>query len=421
MTGIALLGGTRANAQSPVIPMNRMGSGTSWIPDAVALPSIDFAPARWDLMVHGFLSGMYDHQGGRRGADQTISSDWGMLMAGHELGGGRVLLRTMLSLDALGITTRGYPLLLQSGETYRGLPLVDRQHPHDFFMEVGAQYDRTVAPGLGFELYAAASGEPALGPVSFMHRPSAMDDPVAPIGHHWQDASHESFGVATAGFFTRRWKLEGSLFNGRDPDENRWNFDIHPLDSYAGRATFNPDSEWSISAGFGFIKSPEAADAGHSMHRTVLAVQHARVLGDDRRMASTALWTAMAHSDQARLSQSALFESELTLDARNAVFGRAEFVQKTVDDLVVPAGPSGFAAERMFDVGAVSLGYVRELGSARDATLGVGAMGTINVVPSAIESYYGSRTPLGLVLFARVRVAPGSGGAMAGMHMETAP
>ena len=33
----------------------------------------------------------------------------------------------------------------------------------------------------------------------FMHRPSAADDPFAPLGHHWQDATHEAFGVVTTG------------------------------------------------------------------------------------------------------------------------------------------------------------------------------------------------------------------------------
>src|SRR5262249_33652192 len=165
------------------------------------------------------------------------------------------------------VTPRGYPLLLQSGESFHGEPLHDRQHPHDFWMELGAIYERAISKRVAVELYAAPSGEPALGPVAFMHRPSAMDNPAAPLGHHWQDATHIAFGVITAGVFTHRLKLEGSVFNGREPDENRWDFDPIVLDSYSGRATFNPDSNWSFTAGYGFLKNPEALEPAVSLHR----------------------------------------------------------------------------------------------------------------------------------------------------------
>ncbi len=396
------------------VSMERSGSGTTWIPDAASLPSHMFTAGKWDLMLHEFIFAQYDHQGGPRGADQIGSLNWAMLMASHDLGGGRLRLSTMLSLDAATVSKRGYPQLLQNGETFLGQPLVDRQHPHDFFMEVAAMYDRAIGKNLALELYVAPSGEPALGPVAFMHRLSSMDNPMAPIGHHWQDVTHESFGVATIGVFSNRWKLEGSVFNGREPDENRWNFDIHPLDSYSARFTFLPDSQWSMSAGFGFVKSPESADPGHSMHRTVLAVQQARPLGMDGQIAHTFMWTAMAHSDQLRISQSALAELEAVLNAKNTVFGRAEFVQKTVDDLVLPIGPVAFTAERMFDIGALSLGYIREIASGRGVTLGAGAIGTVNVVPSSLQPFYGSRTPVGAMLFVRLRAA--RGGKMNGMN-----
>ena len=155
-----------------------------------------------------------------------------------------------------------------------------------------------------------------------MHRPSAMDNPAAPIGHHWQDASHTSFGVATMGLFTRRWKVEGSIFNGRDPDQDRWRFEFNRLDSYSGRVTFNASAAWNFSAGYGFIRSPEAMDPGHSMHRTVVSIQNGRRIGDDGQWASTLMWGANAHSDEKGLSSSALAESELVLDARNTFFAR---------------------------------------------------------------------------------------------------
>jgi hypothetical protein len=214
--------GMQGMTDSPLgIPMDRMGSGTTWIPDAVALPSKHFRLGTWDMMLHGFVFAQYDKQSGDRGDVQFGSLNWGMLMASRPFAGGRIQARTMLSFDPATVTEKGYPLLLQSGETFGGEPLHDRQHPHDFLMELGVLYERTIGRGAAMSLYAAPSGEPALGPVAFMHRPSAMDNPTAPLGHHWQDATHISFGVLTAGVFTRTVKLEASAFNGREPDEER--------------------------------------------------------------------------------------------------------------------------------------------------------------------------------------------------------
>src|SRR5688572_26940318 len=168
------------------ISMERMGSGTTWIPDAVILPSRHYMLGKWMLMLHGFAFVQYDEQGGPRGASQFGSLNWAMIMADREIAGGRLQLRFMPSLDPTTVGKCGYPLLLQSGEMCNGRPIVNRQHPHDFFMELGALYERPIASNLALLLYAAPAGEPALGPVAFMHRPSAMDEPQAPLGHHWQ-------------------------------------------------------------------------------------------------------------------------------------------------------------------------------------------------------------------------------------------
>jgi hypothetical protein len=381
------------------IPMDRMGSGTTWIPDAVPLPSRHTMAGSWELMLHGFVFVQYNTQSGPRGDDQFGSLNWGMLMASRPLAGGRFLTRVMLSLDPATVSNRGYPLLLQTGETYRGQPLYDRQHPHDFWMEVGALYERELTSSLGFSLYAAPSGEPALSPVAFMHRPSAMDDPVAPLGHHWEDATHISYGVLTAGLFGRRWKLEGSAFNGREPNEKRWDFDEMRLDSYSGRVTVNPDSQWSLAVGYGYLKSPEALSPDESMHRLTASILHGRTLGAEGHWANAAIWGSNAHAGGRRTS-AALIESEVILNRANTVFGRAEVAQKSAGELVLP---SSFDPERTFNVGHLSLGYIRELGRIRGTTFGLGVRGTVNAVPSSLEGFYGSRTPTGALIFVRLR------------------
>ncbi|MGQ0643427.1 MAG: hypothetical protein ACT4P6_21995 [Gemmatimonadaceae bacterium] len=398
------------------VPMDRLGSGTTWIPDAVSIPSRRGMAGGWELMLHGFLFAQYDKQLGPRGDDQFGSLNWAMLMPSRDLGGGRFLTRVMLSLDPATVGNSGYPLLLQTGETHRGQPLRDRQHPHDFWMELAAQYERALTSSLGLVLYAAPAGEPALGPVAFMHRPSAMDDLVAPLSHHWHDATHISFGVLTAGLFGTRWKLEGSAFNGREPNEKRWDFDRMRLDSYSGRFTINPDSQWSMALGHGYLKSPEVLHPDESTHRTTASILHGRRLGNDGQWATAAVWGGNRHEGAHRLTHAFLLESEAVLDARNTVFGRAEIVQKTAADLVLPAT---FDEDRRFNVGHISLGYIREIARTRSATLGLGVRGTLNVVPGELEPVYESRTPLGFLVFVRLRPRhSGPMSSMPGMRMN---
>jgi len=396
------------------VSMERMGSGTTWIPDAVPLPARHVMSGSWLLMLHGFGFVQYDKQGGPRGDDQFGSLNWAMLMASRDLLGGRFQARTMLSLDPATVTNRGYPLLLQSGESYRGQPLFDRQHPHDFWMELAAMYERALSHSVGVTVYAAPSGEPALGPVAFMHRPSAMDNLAAPLSHHWQDATHISFGVLTAGLFGRHWKLEGSAFNGREPNEERWGFDRIRFDSYSGRFTAHVDSSWVVSAGYGFLKSPEALHPLQSVHRVTASILHGRKLGLDGQIATSVIWGVNRRSG--RTTHSALAESEAVLDRRNTIFGRLEVVQKTAEELVLPTGPGGFAPDSAFTVTALSVGYIREIVRSSNATVGVGFQGSLNALPAALDSFYGSRTPVGVMLFVRIRPLHGphtmSGAAM---------
>lgn len=396
-------------------PMERSGSGTSWLPDVSPMYAVHRMLGPWTMMLHGEAFLQYDDQGGDRGGHQFGSINWGMAMASRDFGKpatdghatSRLTLRTMLSVDPLTVTPHGYPLLLQTGEAYNGVPLHDRQHPHDLFMELAALYDRELTPNLGLELYAAPAGEPASGPVAFMHRPSATNDLFAPISHHWQDATHISFGVLTAGLFTRMVKVEGSVFNGREPDQYRYNIDLRRLDSYSGRLTVNPTPRWSLEGSYAFIDHPEALTPDVSQHRVTAAAMYGRHVGKSGDWSTSVVYGANKYSDRDALSNSGVVETNLTLDDRNTVFGRAELVQKSAEDLVITAP---LLAGRQFDVGTVAAGYVRELVTGHAGTLGLGARGAVNVVPDALRPYYGTRTPLGLGVFLRYRPGKMHGG-----------
>jgi hypothetical protein len=403
------MGKTTAMAGMPMlprpfgIPMTRMGSGTAWLPDASPMRAYHLMPDGWMLMLHGDVDFYYDHQGTRRGDDQIGSTNWAMLMAMHPVGRGVLHLHGMLSAEPFTVGARGYPLLLQTGESYRGVPLRDRQHPHDLFMELSARYEVPVATNFGVSLYAAPVGEPAIGPVAYMHRPSAQNDPFAPLGHHWQDATHITYGVLTAGVFTRTVQLEATLFQGREPDDDRYDFDFGGLDSYGGRLTVNPTPHWSLAASYGYLKSPEELHPDQNQHRLGASILYTHRIARRGDWASALVYGANKHvapgASSRGFAHSVLLESNAQFDDRNSVFGRAEWVQKSAEELVIPSA----AADADFDVTALVLGYVREVVQYGGASLGVGLRGSINFVPEVLKATYGTRTPAGIALYARLR------------------
>jgi hypothetical protein len=418
--------------QTPLgLAMQRTGSGTAWQPDATPMHAAHNSVGAWDLMLHGTASIQYDYQGSRRGDRQFGSVNWGMISASHALADGLLTLRGMVSAEPFTVGARGYPLLLQSGEAYRGVPLHDRQHPHDLFMELAGVYDRAVGKNLALSLYVAPVGEPAVGPVAFPHRASASNNPMAPLGHHWQDATHISFGVITAGLYTRKLKIESSIFNGREPDDIRTNFDYRgrSLDSYAARLTVNPDEHWSLSGSYAYLKSPEQLSPMDPVHRVVGSAMYSRAFRSTGDWSSTLVYGANKHGGTARLSSSALVETNLNIDNRNAVFGRAEMVQKSAADLVIESDlvftgnapsisfqqPRSLAEgdEATFSVGELSLGYMRELTRPGAGSIGIGVSGTVNLMPATLKHVYGSQNPLGGAIFLRIR--PG----LMNMHSAT--
>ncbi|MEO8622252.1 MAG: hypothetical protein ABI625_14375 [bacterium] len=411
MPGMDMTGATDSTAQAmsgmtmiegPLgIPMERTGSGTSWLPDASPMHAYHRMAGEWELMLHGVAFGTYDKQGSRRGDEQFSSVNWGMLMATRALTNGRLQMRAMLSAEPWTVGGRGYPLLLQTGETFQGQPLHDRQHPHDLFMELAALYEHALGKRLGVSLYAAPVGEPAVGPVAYPHRPSAMNDPMAPLGHHWQDATHVTFGVLTAGVFTHSVRLEGSIFNGREPDENRTNFDYagRRLDSYSGRLTWAPSAHWSASASYAYLASPEAREPDASTHRINASIMNGHTFGEHGELATTFAFGANRHAGADRFVPSYLVESNLELGGAHSLFGRMEYVEKSDEDLVVP--PTGAASG--FKIASLVGGYVYEFDRSGNVRTGIGARASLNIVPSSLEALYGSRTPTGFALYVRFR------------------
>jgi hypothetical protein len=371
-----------------------MASGTAWQPDATPMYAMHFDRGAWTMMAHWNLFGGYDHQGSDRGDSKWILSGWGMLMEKRSLGGGELVLRQMLSLDPMGLGSNGYPLLLQTGESIDGSPIHDRQHPHDLFMELGALYTRPVSNALAFQIYAAPVGEPALGPVAFPHRLSAFSDPLAVLGHHWQDSTHISFGVLTAGLMTRMLKMEGSWFNGREPDEHRYDFDFRRLDSYSARVSVNPSENWSLQISYGYLASPEELEPDQSVHRLTASAAYTTSLGSSGTLATIAVFGRNDPSGEPATS-SFLLEANYDTGGRSVVFGRAESLKKTGRDLVLSPDLDG----EVFSVSSLLAGYVFRLAETQRLVVGIGARASIDFVDTGLTPFYGTRKPAGYAVF----------------------
>jgi hypothetical protein len=370
------------------------GSGTAWLPAATRVAGLRAEPrGDWEFMFHYNAFAGVMAQEPEVGSTEGFTANWVMGMALYE-NKGSLLLRGMLSFEAPFLGDDGYPLLMQTGETAGGLPLVDRQHPHDLFMELAVKYDLPIGGGTTFEAYGAAAGEPALGPTAFPHRPSAETNPVAPLGHHWLDSTHISFGVLTAGVFWNRVKVEASAFNGREPDEDRYNFDFGPLDSYAARVAFNPSRTWTFQLSGGHLEEPEALEPGANVRRLTASTTH---VSDDASWASTLAW-GLNDPDDAGTSSAVLLESSWTTGP-HAVFGRAEYVQKKGHDF----GLTGPGAELRLPVGQIGAGYSYRVASIAGMEIAVGGEGMVGFVDDALETRYGTSTPVSAVVFFQLR------------------
>ncbi|WP_157136945.1 hypothetical protein [Sphingomonas sp. PAMC 26617] len=380
--------------------MMRDASGTAWQPDSSPMWAIMGKRGDWSTMIHGYATLVYDNQGGPRGDDKTFVASMFMGMAQRPVGAGTLTLKAMGSLDPL-MSKSGYPLLLATGETADGrTELVDRQHPHDAFMELSATYSRQLGGDVSGFIYLGLPGEPALGPATYMHRFSGVANPEAPISHHWLDSTHVTFGVATAGLVYKGLKLEGSVFTGREPDENRWDIERPRMDSWSVRATVNPTANLSAQVSHGFLKSPEGLHPEENVRRTTASVTWNLPLGNNRNWQSTFAWGRNDPSggDHGYTTDAFLLDSALQL-GRWTLFGRAENVDK--DELFGNESGDPLAG-RVFNVGKVSLGGYHSVPIGKVA-LDLGALVSKYDMPRDIQPRYGS-DPTSFMLFTRLRI-----------------
>ena len=394
-----------SHAYSLNLPMNRNGSGTAWLPDAS--PMYMYMTGKKTMwMFHGSAFLRYTNTGVFKNTDRSSSKfdapNWFMAMLNRRVGKrGLFTAKAMVSADRLTEGGGGYPLLFQSGESWRGNPLVDRQHPHDLFSELSIGYSHAVSRDLDVFGYAGYPGEPALSAPAFMHRISAMNNPDAPLGHHWQDATHITFGVATLGVRYRQFKLESSVFTGREPGEDRYNFDKPRLNSYSYRLSYNPSRNWAFQFSQGFIESPEALHPEEDVTRTTASALYSKQLTHSAQLDAALIW-GLNDSGEDHQEHSVLLESNLQF-AKSAVYQRYEFIQKSAGEL----GLETELGHQAFNIHVLTTGYNHRILRLGVIELVGGGQLTYNLPAKQLKPFYGS-FPVGAQIYLQLR--PGRSG-----------
>lgn len=381
-----------------------LASGTSQNPLAWQMPMVMTHVRRWNFMFMANAFLVETQQSGARGGDKLYSANWAMASASHRVGAkGNFDAEVMLSLEPATVTSRRYPLLFQTGETAYGNPIADGQHPHNFIMGLGFRYTHEIAEETFVNVYVAPVGDPALGPVAYPHRASAMELPQATLSHHWQDSTHIADDVVTLGLSHRQFKVEASGFHGAEPGENRWTIEQGAIDSWSARLWYFPSKNWAAQFSGGRIAHPEALEAGDQI-RLTSSIAYSRPIGDSA-WSTSFIWGRNHSTESKRNLNAYLVESVLPVGSRNFVTGRAELVDKDelfgAQPLIEEALEA--SAGSTFRVGSYTLGYTRDFPLCDALQTGIGFNFTAYSLPSAIQPYYGDH-PISGSVFIRVRL-----------------
>lgn len=354
--------------------------------DPAAHAGHDSGPAQWTWAVDGNAFVGFDYQQ-RLFADFSAweSQNWFMGLGDRAVGSGRLTIASMVSLEPFTLHDRGSPQLFQTGESFQRAPLLNFQHPHDLVMGLGATYTRPFDRG---RVYIGADlvGTPTLGPPNFMHRESARSNPQVPLTHHFMDATHSTPGVVRGGVTVGVFTLESSVFRGASPDEDRLNIERPRLDSWAARLQFNR-GPWHAQFSGGRLNEPEWFDP---LDVTLLTAS----LSFDGRIAARPLDVTLAwggHRESNGFNGNAdgfLAEGQVGLTPRSTIYARAEYTGK---DLFVDVHPKGFSHRTViYEIGALTAGYLHDVIVSRAGRFGVGADVTFYQMPETLEPFWKS-------------------------------
>lgn len=367
------------------------------------------ARGAWSMTWHGYAFLDSNRQDGPSGSRDFESVNHVMIVATRPLGEWTQSVLGTFSIEPATIAPEGSPLLFQRGETYGGVLLIDRQHAHDLFAQLAAEWSRPLPRGTSLRLYAGLRGEPAVGPVAFPHRLSASEFPMAPLSHHNLDSTHISDDVVTAGFTASIVTIEGSLFHGAEPDENRWDLDQGALDSYAGRLTVKPVEALSIQVSACRREKPEALEEGNQTRVTASVGWEKKTAGGH----VAALLASGKNELEEGPEWGSLLEAAWRFRTRHVVYGRVERVDRDVFELVNKQQRPESVEPQRTAVDGLTLGYALTVPLLREASTSIGAAVATERYDDRLEPVYGDR-PVSLWVY--LRFGFGSPGGMTHHH-----
>jgi hypothetical protein len=366
-------------------------------PDQHQGHTTDAASPGWTVAWDGVLFGTFNNQGGNRGETEFRSQNWVMAAAAHPLGPGSLGFTGMLSLEPLTSPGRGYSEIFQVGEAYQELQITDHQHPHDFFMQLAASWSVPLGARSRITFAGAPVGEPALGPVAFMHRTSSAENPLAPLAHHIFDSTHSASGVILGRVDLGIVSVEGSIFHGREPDEHHYDLEFGALDSWSARVWVRPTPGWLIQASHGFLEEPEELEPG-DQRRTNVSASWSRQRANGF-TAATGAWGR--NERQYSLLRSFLIEATHKSGA-SSIFGRFEATEVETEILLIPQVVHVPHPGELVDlVTAFTVGGVRDVARVRGAAIGVGGGFTFYGVPPLLQNTHDEH-PVSFQVFIRV-------------------
>jgi len=326
------------------------------------------------------------------------SQNWLMTAGARAVGRGRFGVHFMFTAEDYSMHRYGSPQVFQTGETYLGATLVDYQHPHDVVMAANARFEWPVNARWRLSIEGGPVGAPAIGPEVFMHRASAEGNPTAPLGHHFLDSTHVTHGVVTLGVTRGAFTAEGSAFHGREADEDRLRVEFGPIDSYAGRVSWRR-GRWQAQVSGAHLKFPDPTEyTDHDMGTASVSYTGS---WRERPLAVTLAAGVTRESAFKITSWTGLAEAAWHAAPRDLLYLRGELMKK---DLLTAGGyhPPGFAHDHMLSrIGALTLGYEREIARTRAGRFGIGGDATTYYRDPNLDENYGY--PFSAHIFLRYR------------------
>ncbi|HVK61884.1 MAG TPA: hypothetical protein VM432_10055 [Bdellovibrionales bacterium] len=308
-----------------------------------------------------------------------------------------------LNLELMGTFERwtfpedGYPELLQIGEeNARHKPYVDAQHPHSSPI-MGLTLSDTITLGNRpdhAKLWFAPRGQSTDGPIPFMHRPTSMVNPDAPLGHHiGQDLGHIASTVLGSSIRFGETTIEASIFNGTEPEPTKVDLPVGNPNSSSARLTQEFSKHLYAMSSAAYVKSPEPHEPElDHIWRYSASVYYDRTLDSGWALHNAFIWGLVNFYDDISALNS--FNEEISIVRKNQnIWSRIEYLQRTPGELQIPARNS----EPRW-VTAATFGYTHRTTSWDFGYLGVGASVTKNILPSEFHSTY-SGDPLTVKIF----------------------